>query len=492
MAIDSEHPQYIARKEQWEKMRDTTAGQEAIHAKTTKYLPKLSGQSDDEYKAYLKRTTFYGATPRTVEGLSGMVFRKPPQYKVPAGLKPYLEDVTLDGLSLLGFAEEIVDDVITVARAGILVDHPVVAEGTTKAQAEASNIRPFLKHYTAENIFNWKVEGRNNAQVLTQVRLWEFVPVAGANEFSDDQQKQIRVLDLDPAGNYRQRVFIENKAAATPDQKWLQFGPDIYPTMNGAPLTFIPFWFVGAKNGKPKAEKPPLIDLANVNLSHYTSTADLEHGAHFTGLPTAVITGHTETDDEKGNEYRIGAATAWIFPSAETKVQYLEFQGQGLEALENRIAKKEEQMAFLGARMLSPEKKAAETAETANIHRMGEISVLASLAQSVSEAIEQALSFMSDWSGFGPDVDYDLNKEFLAVNMSPDQLRALLQTWQAGGIAYADLLENLKKGEVVRDDRTADEIRSEVETENPFMGSDVNGGPGAPAGNNDGGGANGE
>ena len=48
---------------------------------------------------------------------------------MPADLKPYLEDVTLDGLSLLGFAEEIVDDVITVARAGILVDHPVVAEG---------------------------------------------------------------------------------------------------------------------------------------------------------------------------------------------------------------------------------------------------------------------------------------------------------------------------------------------------------------------------
>lgn len=491
MAIDSEHPQYAARKEQWKKMRDTTAGQEAIHAKATKYLPKLSGQSDEEYRAYLKRTTFYGATPRTVEGLSGMVFRKAPQYKVPKGLEPYLEDVTLDGLSLLGFAEEIVDDVITVARAGILVDHPIVAEGTTKAQAEASNIRPFLKHYTAENIFNWKVEGRNNAQVLTQVRLWEMVPVAGANEFSDDQQRQIRVLDLDPAGNYRQRVFIEQKNAPTPDQKWIQFGADIYPTMNGAPLNFIPFWFVGAKNGKPKAEKPPLIDLANVNLSHYTSTADLEHGAHFTGLPTAVITGHTEDDSEKGNEYRIGAATAWIFPNPETKVQYLEFQGQGLEALENRIAKKEEQMAFLGARMLTPEKRAVESAETANIHRMGEQSVLASLSQSVSEAIQQALAFMSDWAGFGNTVKYDLNKEFLATPMTPQQLESLLKTWQAGGIAYADLLDNLKKGEIVRDDRTAEEIRSEVETENPFIDPTGGAGGGNPD-NNDGGGDNGE
>lgn len=489
MAIDSEHPQYAARREQWEKMRDTTAGQEAIHAKGQKYLPALSGQSTDDYKSYLKRAVFYAATSRTVDGLSGMIFRKPPQVKVPAGLTAMVEDVTLDGLSLLGFAEAIVDDIIVVGRAGILVDHPTVAANTTRAQAEAANIRPFLKHYTAENIFNWRVEGRNNAQVLTQIRLWERAPVVGA-EFSDDMQKQIRVLDLDPAtGNYRQRVFIENKAASTNDDKWIQFGPDVFPQKNGTPLKEIPFYFVGVKNGKPDAEKPPLIDLANVNLSHYTSTADLEHGAHFTGLPTAVITGHTEDDADKGSEYRIGAATAWIFPNPETKVQYLEFQGQGLEALENRIAKKEEQMAFLGARMLSPDKKAAETAETANIHRMGENSVLSSMSQSVGEAIESALAFMSDWAGFGDAVEYRLNKDFMAVPMTAQELTALLQTWQSGGIAYADLLDNLKRGEIVREERTAEEIRSEVETENPFLGNDIppNGDPNNPdAGGNNG------
>lgn len=473
MAIDSEHPEYIGRKEQWEKMRDTTAGQEAIHKAGQKYLPKLSGQTDDDYKAYQCRALFYGATGRTVEGLSGMIFRKDPQYTVPAGLEPMLEDVTLGGLSLLGFAQEVVDDIITVARAGILVDHPTVAANTTKMQAEAANIRPFLKHYTAENIFNWKVEGRNNAQVLTQVRLLETVEIK-SSEFDNGMRKQIRVLDLEPTtGNYRQRVFVENKQANTANDKWIQEGDDVYPQMNGAPLQFIPFYFVGAKNSLPCPEKPPLIDMANVNLSHYRSTADLEHGAHFTGLPTAVITGHTDDDSEgKNAEYRIGAATAWIFPNPETKVQYLEFQGQGLEALENRIAKKEEQMAFLGARMLSPEKKSAETAETAAIHRMGESSVLASLAQSVGEAIEKALRFMSEWAGFdgGEAVEYKLNKDFMATIMTPQELTALLQTWQAGGIAYDDLLDNLKRGEIVRQERTAQDIRSEVETENPFMG----------------------
>lgn len=472
MAIDSEHPEYQARSEQWRKMRDVVAGQEAVHAATTNYLPRLSGQTDTEYKSYLKRAIFYAATSRTVDGLTGMVFRKPPQIEIPEGIRAHLDDITLDGISLQGFAENIVDDVIAVGRCGILVDHPTVGGDTTRAQAEAANIRPFLKHYTAENIFNWKVEGRNNAQVLTQLRLWEIAPV-NDGEFDTINRKQIRILDLDAAGQYRQRIFVENKTAATADKKWIQLGDDIYPLLNGAPLSFIPFYFVGVKNSSVKVEKPPLIDLANVNLSHYTSTADLEHGAHFTGLPTAVIIGHTETDDEKSTEYRIGAATAWIFPNPETKVEYLEFQGQGLDALEKRIAKKEEQMAFLGARMLTPDKKGIESAETAQIHRMGEMSVLSSLAQSVSDSIEAALKFMTEWAGFPGDVSFQLNRDFMASVMSPQELTALLQLWQAGGIAFEDLLENLKRGEIVRDERTGDDIRSEVEIQNPFQGETV-------------------
>lgn len=467
MAIDSEHPEYTARKVQWEKLRDCAAGQEAVHAKGAQYLPRLSGQTDEDYKAYLKRTIFYSATGRTIDGLSGMVFRKEPQVEVPAGMKEYLDDITLSGLSLTEFAQQIVDDDITVGRAGILVDFPAVEANTTRAQAEQSNVRPFMKHYTAENIFNWKIEGRNNAQVLTQVRLWEVVEAQGDGEFDVKERRQIRILDLNEFNQYRQRVFI--KITTVRGQEWVQLGDDIIPLKNGAPLNAIPFYFVGVKNSSVCPEKPPLIDLANVNLSHYVSTADLEHGAHFTGLPTAVIVGHTETEDE-GAEYRIGAATAWVFPNPDTKVEYLEFQGQGLGALENRIAKKEEYMAFLGARMLTPDKKGVEAVETAQIHRMGEISVLASLTIAASETIEKALAFMAEWGGFSGKVDFKLNTDFIATRMAADELLALLQSWQGGAIAYADLLDNLKRGEIVKEDRTEDQIRSEVETQNPFIG----------------------
>ncbi len=470
MAIDSEHPEYTKRKPQWDKLRDCNEGQETIHSRGTKYLPKLSGQNDAEYKAYVNRALFYGATARTVDGLTGMVFRKAPVVQVPEGIAKMIEDVTLDGLGLVGFAEDVVEDVIQVGRAGILVDHPTAPAGVTQAQAEALNIRPFLKHYDAESIFNWKTASVNNALILTQIRLWESVVTVGSNEFDIGERKQIRILDLNELGQYRQRVFVEKKAIGPNGEKWEQQGPDIIPLKGGAPLTFIPFYFAGVKNGLPDAEKPPLIDLANANLSHYVSSADLEHGAHFTALPTAVITGHSDTIEEGVTpaEYRIGAANAWVLPNAETKVQYLEFQGQGLGALEKRIEKKEEYMAFLGARMLSPDKKAVETAETAQIHRAGESSVLASIAAAVSQVIEDAVRFMAEWAGMNGDVVFKLNNDFAAIKMTAQELTALFQTYQGGGMAFADFLYNLKRGEIIQEDRTEEDIRSEIETSNPF------------------------
>lgn len=480
MAIDSEHPDYTKRKVQWEKLRDCNEGQEAIHAAGTKYLPKLSGQSDAEYKAYVNRTLFYGATARTIDGLTGMIFRKAPQIEVPEGLKKMIADVTLDGLDLTGFAEEVVEDVVEVGRCGILVDHPATPAGATQAQAEALNMRPFLKHYDAEAIFNWKTASRNNALVLTQVRLWECAPV-GAGEFDDDERKQIRILDLNEAGQYRHRVFVKKKNPDPNGEQWeLLPNSEVIPLKGGKPLNFIPFYFVGVKNGLPDAEKPPLIDLVNANLSHYLSTADLEHGAHFTALPTAVITGHQDETAEGSTppEYRIGAATAWVFPNAETQVQYLEFQGQGLGALEKRVEAKENYMAALGARMLAPEKRAAEAADTLNIRSSGETSVLASLAASAGQAIEDAVRFMAEWAGMSGTVTIKLNSDFVAVKMTAQELTALFQTYQGGGMAFADFLFNLKRGEIIQEDRTEEAIRSEIETANPFSGGDIGGGAG--------------
>ena len=152
---------------------------------------------------------------------------------------------------------------------------------------------------------------------------------APGDEFRSLFAEQIRVLDLDQEGLYRQRVFRQLEG------QWRQFGPDIEPRLDGRRMTRIPFIIFGPRGNRPAVAKPPLLDLVNVNLSHYRTTADFEHGAHFTGLPTAVITGHRL---DEGEGLAIGAGEAWVLPAPDAKAFFLEFSGQGLGALSDSLA----------------------------------------------------------------------------------------------------------------------------------------------------------
>src|SRR5690606_21487091 len=118
-----------------------------------------------------------------------------------------------------------------------------------------------------------------------------------------DPSAVIRELFLDDAGRYVQQVWRfddEQKA-------WVKDGSPIFPVRRSVRLDFIPFVFVNASGISAAVSKPPLVDLADVNLSHYRTSADLEHGRHLTALPTPWITGW----DGSGGEFRIGSSTAW-------------------------------------------------------------------------------------------------------------------------------------------------------------------------------------
>lgn len=466
MAVDDKHPDYETFCNDWSKCRDASAGQRAVHAAKQTYLPKLEGQTDSEYKAYRERALFYEATGRTVEGLTGMIFRKPPTIEA-GGMQDFIEDVTLDGTNLAGFAQDMTKDVIEVGRSGILVDHPVVQiEGTvTQARVEAMNVRPFFKRYDAESIFNWRVERVNNVTALVEVRLHETVEEDGEDEFEVVKHEQIRVLQLFE-GKYQQRVFRKSKNADKKDE-WVEITENpIVPLMNGKALDYIPFVFVNTDSTSPKVQDAPLIGLVNVNISHYKTTADLEHGAHFTGLPTAVITGHTKGDDES---FRIGSTTAWVFSQSDADAKYLEFEGKGLETLQELLKEKEEKMAALGAQMLTPSARRNEAAETAEIRHMGENSVLSSISQTLSEALNTALEYAAAWinSGTTP-ATIKLNTDFMPAFITPQMMRELLQAVQSGRISPRTYFENMKRGEIIDSEKTYEQEQSEIETE-PFV-----------------------
>lgn len=470
--VASTHAGYDKYAAKWKRCRDVSDGQDAVHAAGAAYLPKLKDQEEEAYKAYVKRAGFYNATWRTIGGLLGMLFRKPPKVEIPKAIEPHLKDVDLAGTSIDTYARQVALEVLEVGRLGIMVDHPPQQTGEdgkiipiTVAVAEQMGMRPTLKLYPAESIINWKYRRVRNRNMLSQVRLEELVQEPDG-EWAEKSVKQWRVLDLDDAGHYRVRVYRREKEADV-----LVEGP-FYPLMNGKPLDFIPFAIVGVDGVESALDEPPLIDLVDLNLSHYRTNADYEHGCHFTGLPTPVVSGYSPPGTGKDGtgppeKLYIGSSHAWVFTDANAKASYLEFTGQGLTALKENLDRKEQQMAILGARMLAAEKKQAETATTAAIHRTGENSVLSAISMAVSEALEWALTVFAKWAGHEAEIVYQLNRDFMPAGIDAPQLTALVNAWQSGTLSDEELFDLFQRGDLIDSEKTLGEHQAQVEINAP-------------------------
>lgn len=456
MKIDALHPQYTKYQSDWKRCRDAAEGQSAIHGAGEKYLPRLNGQSTEDYKAYRDRALFFGATGRTIEGLSGMVFRKPVDIDAQGIADDILDDIDMLDNDVESFAKELVHEILTPGRAGLLVDYPMVDTSVLSiAEARRLNSRPFIKMYQAESIINWHSTRKNNRKVLSHVYLSETV-TEPVNEYEFESIEQVRVLVLiDDV--YNQVIFRKNDK-----KEWIEHDR-VVPLMNGRPMDYIPFIFVGAMGTQSAVSKPPLMDLVNVNLSHYKTTADLEHGAHFTGLPTAVITGF---HNEENQEFKIGSSSAWVFSNPETTAFYLEFEGKGLETLQELLKSKESMMAALGAQMLTPDSRRNEAAETAALRHGGEHATLGSISISVTDALNKALAIMADWLGVTPSV-VQLNRDFMPVKIDPQMMQQLFMALQGGRISHRTYFQNLKEGEVIASDKEFEDEVAEIQTETP-------------------------
>lgn len=456
--LDTTNPQYDKWQPIWKKCRDAIDGQEWVHEGGETYLPNPAQWDATLYKAYKLRATYFNACGRTLDGMTGLIFRKKPELVYPAALEPIINDIDMAGSDLMAFAEQLVDELGRVSRVGILIDYPSTQTiGLTVAEAQTLGLRPYATIYKTESILDWRFERINNKQMLSMVKLKECKEVQ-VDEFEYKIVDLIRVLDLFE-GRYRVRVYQKG-------EKEYELISEIFPLMNNAPIREIPFVFDSVNGLDSDVKKPLLLDLVNMNLSHYRLMADYKHGLLFTGLPTPVFWGAQLDDDDKIN---LGSTEALVFSNPDGHAEYLEFQGQGLSALKEAINTEVELMSALGSRMLSPEKRAVESGEAAAIHRSAENAVLASLAHSASSALTRALQWLAMWARASEDVSVTLNTDFMPKEMDSNMFRELTNAYLTGAISYNTYFFKLKEGEVIREEVQEEEEQDRLETREPVL-----------------------
>jgi len=466
MPVSTQHTDYNYRYPQWERCRTVVEGKDALMVAdlaykgvssnkapvaTAKFVPSPSGLTYAEYASYLSRASFFNATQRSIDAFIGLIQAKPAALDYPKGYQHHLEDVTLSGQPLREFVQKVLEEEFLTTRQAILVDYAQLNTARLSAlDLERSNLRPYLTHYKAEQILNWKEAEVNGRTQLVSIRLREIVESPDPeDEFTQLTNTQYRVLDLEPeTGYYRVRIYNDSGA--------LKSEP-VYPKMNGEFMFTIPIVLVGGT----KVRKPLMLDMVDTNIAHFRNSADYEHGLHFTALPTPILTGVSTQEGEEG--FRIGSLAAWVLQNPDSKAYFLEFQGKGLDGIKEAMKDKEFRMAVMGARMLADEKRASESLGTVEIRTAGERSILFNIASDVSDAIRKALKWMCAWVGQdAPTVRYHLNMDYGMNKLTHQQIAALMKSWQEGGITHNTLFENLQRGDVISPDERYDSYKEKL------------------------------
>ena len=451
------------------KYNDFVEGEYAVKGRGEEYLPRPSSmehnkEGNAEYAEYLERAEFFNAVGRTKEGLHGLMMRKPPIVdNVDDTLSEYLDDVDGKGNSLEHFISDVMGDFIPKNWGGVFLDAPEGGDNLSLLQAENEKLSPFMTYYKAEDIINWHYEQKGRKNVLQYVVVKETYEEASLDIFTRTEKTRYRALYLDENGIYTQSVYNDSLTASE----------TFVPKKHGKPRRDIPFYFLSTE---PK--KSILEDLIDVNKSWYQINADYKSGLHYVSVPVPYTMGFTPQGeikyDEQGNQYqedvepiKLRSNSFIHFPEGCSGVGMLEFGGSGMGELRSAMSDCEERMAILGARIISQEKNGVEAAETAKIHRAGENSVLARMANEVSDIFSLILDDYLEWCSDIENVDtiVHINTDFDVSNMSTAELTAYVSAWQAGAISKRTMFNNLKEGEIVEASKSFEDEQSEIDEE---------------------------
>jgi len=467
MPVNTPRPDYLNYAPIWKRLRDCFGGRDKIIGAGTLYTPALPGADSTGNEAYLTRGNWFGALRRTVVGLTGGIFQKDPIFNVPKNMEKWLKDVTLTGTPMTTFSLRSTEEVLLMARYGVLVD---MAE-------EYGENRPYVIGFRTENIVNWNTTQLSGDQVLTLLVLRESIRIPIANDpFSFEAQDQFRECRLvlpDPDTPEGKPVYVQQLWRQEDQSKeWMRHGPERIAMRRGEPLSFIPFVFLGTTQSSPQLSEPPLLDLADINLAHWRNSCDHEQGLHIVAAPTPFVSGMKRGDGDT-SQVSIGPSTVWMLDK-DGKAGMVEFTGAGLKALVEAMDVKQKQMAVVGAKLLEEQPTTADTATALLTRHAGEHATLRTIASAMEQGFSLVLQIMGWWTGLEErpmDVPATiaLNKAFITVKAKPEEIKVALLALQGDEISFATFWEIMVEGGWAREGITAEEERQEISRQEALL-----------------------
>lgn len=438
-------------QEKLQQNNDLFGGKRSLYANREVYISKLTEQEDEDYDAMVGRAPAYILYPGVVRGFVGSTFQKDPKQEIPEN--DLMGNIDLLGNSLDQYAPKIVEQVLKQGFCASIVDY------------SDTNGRTFVKFIRPEQFISHRVQTINGIPQLTRFIYMEYRSEEDPeNEFETKTIEYRIVHDLQSDDEnlnlktYRIRTYKESEETAGD----FELTPDgtSYPLKNKQPLSQIPIVIHGTEPNNFSITSTPLQDISDLNISVYQRTVDQVHMLHYTALPTPWVTGVAEKEVPD----TVGPESIWGISNEMAKVGLLEFSGSSAKAHQDFIDNLKLIMAQIGAQILKQEGLSRETATSVLIRSNNQTSIIETIINNISSQLVTLLELMFDWDGISyDDLMYELNTDFIRVDMDPNAQIALVKSWLDGAISHKSLFDKMQQGEIIPADKTYEEELADIE-----------------------------
>jgi hypothetical protein len=423
--VSDPNTSWFAQEAHWILIEDLMGGTYGMRKKHRRYLPQEPRELDESYDNRLARSVCPPYYQRLERMLAGMLTRKPVRLEDTSDvIMEQLFDVDMQGNDLNCWTYETARKLVRYGHVGTLVDAPT------------DGGRPYWCTYTPRQILGWRTELKDGHQALSMLRLSETVTVPDG-EYGEKAVQQIRLLT--PGGYQLHQKGDDGEFRITDE--------------GTTSLSEIPFSVAYSNRVGYFESRPPLEDIAELNLKVYQVQSDLDNQLHISAVPMLAFFGFPSAAEEVS----AGPGEAIAFP-AEGKAEYIEPKGTSFDYQFKRLEQIAAQINELGLSAVLGQKLSAETAEAKRIDRSQGDSTMMVIAQNVQDMIDNCLQYHAQYLGQAAAAgSCYVNRDFIGARLEPQEIQSLLQLYTAGTITQETLLRQLSDGEVLGDDFNVDE-----------------------------------
>jgi len=406
----------------WQIMNAVVSGTQSLRQQCTTYLPQEPREDDDAYATRVKRSVLSPFTLRLIENAAGLVLRRP----ITVNGDPYWQDFSknVDGLgsSVNEYARRILVSALTYGHSGTLVDFPPGEGIRTLADEIALGRRPYFIPIQAPSVWGWRQETNLPSSQLSQLRIHE-TAVVPEGDFGETQEDRIRVL-------YPGRYELYNEGGEVETGTY---------SLNEIP--FVPLY---TNRTGMLSSIPPLLDIANLNITHYQRQADLIHALHIAAMPILVLEGWDETDNAGvGVNYALSMQTG-------NKAYYVGADSSSFDAQQTELSSLEAQMSTLGVTKLLGQKFVAESADAKRIDQAQANSVLSIISMEMESALQICYNIAAKYVNKTPP-QISLDRDFDFYRLLGQDISVIDDLAARGAITNRTFLQILKSGEILPD-----------------------------------------